>query len=149
MSASGSYVSKAPDRRFILFPKLPAEIRVQIWKEALSIPQKVVFEVVQTPFSSNKAFMQRVSKVNPLLHVCRESREEFLAVYFKKAGDPLNLDERAAEDVWDIWRYFRFGVDICELRNDSRVPWTFLMGALGGESYGLELVMGRKNITAT
>jgi len=98
--------------------------------------------VVHTPFSSNRAFMKRLTPLSSLLQVYRESRTEFQAAYLEK--------QRATDDIWDIWRYFRFGLDICELRNDARVPWTLLVGALGGrESYGLELVMGRREITAT
>lgn len=143
-SASDVSSTKATIDEFTLFPVLPAEIRLKIWNEALSEAQKVVFEVVQTPFacSNRRAFLKRITSVNPLLHVCQESREEFLFVYFGKG-------ESTKEDVWDIWRYFRFGLDICELRNDSRVPWTFLFAALGErESYGLELVLGRKEIPA-
>lgn len=140
MSPSGTYASTSPAYEFTLFPNLPAEIRLQIWGEAL-FPQKVIFEVVQTPFSSSKAFMKRVTKVHPLLHVSQESRQEALHIYLKSRGS-------LSEDVWDIWRYFRFGIDICELRNESRVPWTFLVFALGRESWGLERVMGRRGITA-
>jgi len=85
--------------------------------------------------------MKRVTKVHPLLHVSQESRHEALRIYLK------NKDSRS-EDIWDIWRYFRFGVDICELRNESKVPWTLLVMALGKESWGLERVMGRREITA-
>lgn len=150
MSATGAYVSKDSKtaEKFTLFPKLPTECRLQIWNEAFSVPQQIAFSVVQTPFSSNKAFLKRLSPINSLLHVCRESREEFLAVYLKN-GNPLNLNQMATEDAWDVWRYFRFGVDICEIRNDTRVPWTFLVRALAGrESYGLELVMGQREIAA-
>lgn len=142
---SASYscaVRQNPLEEFTLFPILPMEIRLQIWHEAMAVPQQVVFQVVHTPFVTNRAFMKRVTPPSPLLHVCRESREEFQAVC-------LTPEQRASEDVWDIWRYFRFGVDICELRNEARVPWTLLVGALGGkDSHGLELVMGRKTIAA-
>lgn len=142
MAPSGTYVStSAAPEKFTLFPDLPAEIRLSIWHEALAIPQKVIFEVVQTPFSSNRAFMKRVTKVHPLLHVSQESRGEALRIYLKNR-------ESRNEDIWDIWRYFRFGVDICELRNDSRVPWTFLVIALGKEAWGLERIMGRRVIAA-
>jgi len=102
--------------------------------------------------------MKRVTRVHPLLHVSRESREEALRVYAKNrgtrkvestknAGDMGNGESGGnGGDIWDIWRYFRFGVDICELRNEGRVPWTFLVVALGKESWGLERVMGRREI---
>jgi len=142
MSPSGTYVSKpTASEEFTLFPNLPFEIRHQIWDEALAVPQKVIFEVVQTPFSSDKAFMKRVTKVNPLLHVSKESRQESIRLYLKNRGPHR-------EDVWDIWRYFRFGIDICELRNESKVPWTLMIVALGKESWGLERVMGRRDIAA-
>jgi len=134
-SGTDKVTSYRPEK-FTLFPDLPAEIRVQIFKEALSIPQKVVYEVISTPFSSNKAFLKRASPLHPLFYVSRETREEALSFYLK-TGD------KAKEDVWDVWRYFRFGVDICELRNEAKVPWTFLVAALGREeSLGLEIVMG-------
>lgn len=65
--------------------------------------------------------------------------------YSSKTEEPQSSDEtgtaKASGDVWDVWRYFRFGFDICELRNDTRLPWTFLAEALGQESWGLQLVM--------
>jgi len=133
-----------PFEEFTMFPDFPAEIRLQIWHEALSVPQKVVFSVVQTPFDSHRrAFLKRVTPLSPLFYVSRESREEAHRAYAKKG-----YSSDGKEDVWDIWRYFRFGVDICELQNDAKVPWTFLVGALGRESAGLEIIMGRKQIAA-
>jgi hypothetical protein len=142
VTTGGSAALDAPFEEFTRFPDFPTEVRLQIWHEALSVPQKVVFSVVQTPFDSHRrAFLKRVTPLSPLFYVSRESREEAHRAYAKKG-----YSSDGKEDVWDIWRYFRFGVDICVLENQAKVPWTFLVGALGRESAGLEIIMGRKQI---
>jgi len=129
-----------PLEEFTLFPNLPTEIRLSIWHSALSQPQRVIFKIVQTPFSTNRAFMKRITRVNPLLHVSRESRAESLRAYKRSFSASGAL---GSDDIWDIWRYFRFGIDSCELRNESNTPWVLLVGALiGKERHGLERVIG-------
>lgn len=68
------------------------------------------------PFSSTKAFLKRKSLVHPLFHVSRETRAEAMLCYSKNEDDGDGMEKE--KDVWDVWSFFRFGFDVCELRNE-------------------------------
>lgn len=71
--------------KFTLFPKLPAEIRLMIWKAALPGPRLVdvnfQFEDSEFAFGSNLASCASPTPPPTLLSVCHESRTEALKHY--------------------------------------------------------------------
>jgi len=81
---------------FILFSKLPAEIRLKIWREALPGPR-----VVDVLYDSSKdGRAGKVKEINVLrtnqpppsmLHVCHESMQETLRIYSQIGNiDPVD-----------------------------------------------------------
>lgn len=91
------------------FPKLPTEIRLQIWEDTLALESSRVVEVkIQKEFKYDiQGVFPRYSttRATPLLYVCRESREVALknyqlyfgAVPFNPIIDTLYL----SKDVWN------------------------------------------------
>jgi hypothetical protein len=91
------------------FPKLPTEIRLQIWEDTLTLEGSRVVEVkIQRGFKydTQRAFPRySTTHATPLLYVCRESREVALknyqlyfgAVPFNPIIDTLYL----SKDVWN------------------------------------------------
>jgi hypothetical protein len=110
------------ERTFTLFPKLPAELRVKIWK--FSTPE--VRYIQPYPFEYNYAFHPEDSTIlgaNPpsSFSVCRESRQEVLPLYkpFQLVPGPNSptfymnpemdvlcltyLHGKASEEVWQCF----------------------------------------------
>ena len=71
--------------KFDKFPKLPAELRLMIWREALPGPRlvNVIFEFKDnyTRFGTRPLYCKSCTPHPAMLHVCRESREEALKKY--------------------------------------------------------------------
>jgi hypothetical protein len=71
---------------FQLFPELPAELRIKIWRIALSTPREVEIKCEKLPRSHeerNAAWFASTTPIPVLLHVCQESRFEALSTYTK------------------------------------------------------------------
>lgn len=68
---------------FYLFPKLPIEIRSNIWDEASSVPRIVRMLVLesQTPKAGRKITYSSATPVPAVLHSTRESRQHALQHY--------------------------------------------------------------------
>jgi hypothetical protein len=75
-----SYRGEQPDTcSFALFPKLPTEIRIKIWRFAISVPR-----IVEVIF--NDHWQCKNTNPPPLLSTCAESRHESLKAYSTIAG---------------------------------------------------------------
>lgn len=88
-------VRKVEDRTFAPFPRIPPEIRIKIWKQALPGPRTITvvphLELSAAERRTPIAFRlddeptpvkTTTSPIaTPLLHVCKESRHEALKVY--------------------------------------------------------------------
>lgn len=99
-----------PLTSFNLFPQLPVELRLRIWRHSLPVPRKVrVYPNANALATSHIATSWASREVVPtVLHICRESRAEGLLhyqltfgsnnqtpqVYFNYAKDCLVLRDR-------------------------------------------------------
>jgi hypothetical protein len=78
--------------RFHLFPTLPVEIRLKIWR--LTLPPRVVEVQLHVPSESDPAISEMSLDLRPLahpslpviFHVCQESRDEALSIYRPCSG---------------------------------------------------------------
>jgi hypothetical protein len=83
--------------KFKKFPKLPAELRVKIWK---LVPEPRIVEVL-FPMDGRKNKHKFCAKIPAILHVCQESRHEGLKEYHP-----------AFDSKWALNRvYFNFELD--------------------------------------
>jgi hypothetical protein len=83
---------KTPVGDFMLFPKLPIEIRLKIWREALPCPR--VIDVVYDKFETISQEMKVLRTNQPppmMLHVCHESRQETMMIY-SQIGNVATVD---------------------------------------------------------
>ncbi|KFY63214.1 hypothetical protein V496_04063 [Pseudogymnoascus sp. VKM F-4515 (FW-2607)] len=74
------------NRTFTLFPLLPPEIRLKIWRSALSVPRLVVISSTSctvTPTPDGDAIVVDCPPLPLCSQACRESRGETLRVYDK------------------------------------------------------------------
>jgi hypothetical protein len=82
---SAFLTTTAPTLDFPLFPKLPAELRLMIWREARPGPRlvdvKFRFEDKYSRFGSTPTHCTSRTPPPAMLGVCRESREEALKKY--------------------------------------------------------------------
>jgi 2EXR family len=82
----------SPECHFDLFPTLPVEIRLKIWR--LTFPSRVVEVLLHVPSESDPAISEINLDLRPLarpslpviFHVCQESRAEALSVYRPCSG---------------------------------------------------------------
>lgn len=71
---------------FSLFPKLPLELRLQIWSFALLHPRLVTLGFIRVPLQPRPDYIHSVPKP-PLLLVCTESRHLALSYYHDPRPD--------------------------------------------------------------
>jgi len=115
---------QAPDLKFTLFPKLPAELQLKIWKMAIHVPHIVKIAYSEgfkdgipllNDRESRVAINSVASQTGPpaILHVCHASRTEALKVYKAyRAHDLVNsffynpsLDTLLMENA-NVWGKF-------------------------------------------
>ena len=95
-----SPTSPEPLQQFTLFPLLPPELRVKIWRSTFT-PRLYEIQVKPTPAASTLVIHEPNHNVTPIdlrpvtrpqfpiiLHVCREARDEVLAAYRHGAASP-------------------------------------------------------------
>ena len=84
---------------FTCFPKLAIELRLEIFKHAMPGPRRV--RLIIKDHGGQNPFLVSDAAVPPLLHVCKESRQEFLKHYEQLL--PLSNDHHPI--------YFSFSLD--------------------------------------
>lgn len=84
--------------KFTLFPYLPPELRLEIWKYALNFPRLIVVSYTTTTGEDDKRVFVDTPPPPSCLSVCRESRVEALKVYSNhfitslcRAPTPINF----------------------------------------------------------
>jgi 2EXR family len=83
--------------RFTLFPNLPAELRLEIWKLALSSPRLIVVSYTSATGEGDKRLFVDTPPPAACILVCRESRAEALKIYSKhllttQCHSPTNIN---------------------------------------------------------
>lgn len=87
--SAGTMTRDSPPPMFTLFPKLPKELQMKIWKCALPGPR-----IIQLHYL-NSAFFFRGARPPLVLHTCRTSREVALTVFeraFASNDKPICID---------------------------------------------------------
>jgi hypothetical protein len=106
-----------PPTQFVLFPKLPAKIRLYIWRFILGVPRIVPVDgkSIEPGFRKGKKLPPILKFSCPLpppilLHICHESRQETLQTYqlqlkTKEQKSPIWIDP--ANDIVHYTGQFR------------------------------------------
>jgi len=82
LTSSSPATASSPLTEFHLFPQLPGELRLKIWKLALSTPRVVDIDCTKQSVEGERRWVERFYSSTPqpaLLHACQESRFEALS----------------------------------------------------------------------
>lgn len=97
---------------FAPFPKLPLEIRRNIWVYALPGPR-----IINLLYDEVKEDCWSVASIPETLHVCQESRIEALRYYILTFGSKVAIEE-SFEAVGRV--YFDFAIDSVNFSSKAR-----------------------------
>lgn len=128
--SSPSSIDEAPaiEATFSPFPKLPIEIRTQIWK--LQIPPPRIIKLTYY-LDTNNEIIQAPVLATPLLHTCHESRKvakKFYEIGFegcKWPAHPIYIDWNR-DTIWLERGVGRVDYDVCRMnvpRSAFDVAW--------------------------
>lgn len=96
-SSSSSFHTSFP-----LFPLLPPELRLQIWR---LIPQSrvITLSYLPSPYANDDAYTYHTPNTRPprLLHICRESRAEAEKIYIKCSIPTIDPGYQEQDDELD------------------------------------------------
>ncbi len=98
-----------PLSAFILFPKLPVELRLKVYTLHLHATTRFV----QIHWDSRQRSFKSLKRVPPLLHTCQESRHEALKIYQLRFASSPELARV----------YFSYGQDILIIRWETLGPF--------------------------
>lgn len=130
-------------KEFTKFPKLPAELRLKIWRYAFPDPQCIVIDdkfALKDEFTKRVQWNQRKIPLPITLHICSESRQETLRHYCLTWWRDVNVEHESwlqgIEEERESWlRHSNFeleswweekGIPFAKYRNrDFRRPICF------------------------